>query len=1510
MNVMEHVKVNDDNNDAYDDGVYGLVTKLSLHILETYRPIQRSVQFTYDHDARIIKRLRTKAFEILLNRGNQHVPNHDYKESDEIDPFLEIEKHIFTLRVGLKHSSDAKELENLVEELEEFPCTDITISPVLRLLLHLRSFNATSDPITNVFYCNKINPMIPEMIHNDNEIPPFQMYPMESFIQSEKFEATLQTQRFQITRATPVSIMNELNFLHDSIKPRTLMAIESSDTPIVCDFMSSHVFEKIPSSSLLSLNQNLIVNSEFEQCASQNNILTDKCENLYSFSSERGLVTNYLYLPLKHTNTEENASITGTCKLFDQSVVNESQSTMDIWNYVWSQSDITDNLSSLNRQTWEHFGEIQSIKEPMFLTDTSVAAIHLEKIRQMNNLPLLSEKIINSVSLLEEIPITEFIKDMKSMLLGLESNSFEYRQATGFALRKNISVYGVAPESLESICQEPIDWGNSYKFLSDLVALKAQNNELFQEGLIFKAMCDNIKELVFYYQTVLLRIFSCENDSDRLLRILQKVRSVASIISKVGKVCEPYKETQNILRGEGSILTRIYNEAIKVTDPKVAVVFYSLLKSCCEIYFRFLQKWIFQGICDDIYGEFMIKTRPQYLRNRSHKFWAHSFRIYNDAVPGFLSDLAESILQCGKTVRLLRTCDSKNPVCHVCVTEPPEIKVCLNADAIEEQSLRCWEYEKKGKSALGSILSLSTAISEQKRLEKKISDVIHTQRDALLKSREKEERENALKIAQAKQNYLVSSQEQILVNDLQEKKKDEEETELTNETLSEVESLETPLEEVNDLQQKKELSNEIIAEIQAEECIIKEKSRDIERTNILNYYENLANDINQRCMRSQWRIKRMKLYEERVDALHTANKDSRDQLIRIEMPGVITSGFPVGNPRQDENRNYTETSLRRFMLDTRTKSRDKIDQLDTTESHSSLISNAHKTISNDNEKHEFQGFPGTLNVGAITEISSTKSTTNTRVNEMFENLSINSTQRSLERPTTLNVLKVDNAKSEIDGMQSLLRCNMTPNNNEPAVIEFTPNANEVTGLTIRIDNATILNQGNTDLETPMSCTTDNFTISSIQSPNSQTYNLENSSPTEISSVIVQSSCSQPMSKSSLTIKRDATFSDIFELAYDEKTSGSTVAPLSINDVEMIDHISLQAYLEKSIRIPLNIQSRLVNNAVIKYFLNENSLLSHLHSLRSYFFLLNGEFAKSLTDSLYARLYEISIPTELFNSATLTNLLERALTHSFSKVHMNSELVSLSATDVPSQLHISDPTALDCLSLNYKIHWPLNIILDEAVMVQYRKVFKFLITSGRVSWVLQEDFNIMKRERKAITSEQYHKLQLYRHSMTQFMNALHNYLTCSVLHASWTEFEKDLEHSLTVDQIYSSHINYVKRILSRCMLNTHGEKVRVCLNSIFKVILQFHNRIRSQNWIKRSTGYVHPNFKKLEQMYKAFCELRTYIAHVAFKLATSGYQPHLMHFLNSLNINHLYDLTVKTSRSSASVSEINNQKEAC
>ncbi|XP_031775581.1 gamma-tubulin complex component 6 isoform X2 [Apis florea] len=1461
MNIKEYVDI--DNNNHCNDNVYGLITELSRHILQTYRSFHRNIQFTYDHDIKIIKHLRIKAFEILLKKGHQLISSQDCKEFQKIDPFLEIQKYAFILKLGLNRSHDAIMLEYFLQKLEAFSYVELPVSSILQLLIQLKNFNIDSKPVMNIFYADKTNLTFPKITYNKNDSSLFQIYPMEYFISSDKFEAILE--KFPNTRIASKNIINELNFLYDSKKSKAI-GIESTDLLVTCDFMSNHIFDDMSSHTLIYPNQQLTINSEFNLYILQNNMIENRCENIYNFPSEKGTATNYLYLPFIQTNTEETESMIDTWKFFDQSISNESNSGVDIWNYIWNEINVINTISVENHQTWECFGEIESIKELMFVTDMSFAAIHLEKIKEMNNLSLLSEKVMNSLLLLEEISAKEFIHDVKSMLIGIESNSFKYGDVIGFTLRKNISVYGICSESVKKICQEAINWGNCFRFLWNLVIPKSQNTKLPQEGLMFKAMCANIKELLLYYQAVLLRIFTNENKSEGILKIFEKVRSVAILITKVAKVCESYKENQFTFRGGNNILTNIYNEAIKATDTKIALVFYSLLKSCCEVYFRFLQKWIFEGICDDIYGEFMIKTRPQYLRSRSHKFWTKSFSIYNDAVPSFLNDLAESILQCGKTVRLLRICDSKNPICRVCITEQPDINVCLSVIALRDQSLRYHEYEKKGKFALGSILSLSTAILNQKQLEKGISRVIvQTERNALLKVHETKKQKDTTKTLTKTKDYtdLTNSQGQIFISNLQQKKKKESES-----------------------------SNKLFLQIE-------HKEENTIKTMVWNYYENVTNDINKRRIRSQWRIKRMKFYNKRVDILNTANQDLSNELEKTDELDVTSSSLiEIPIPFEDENKNYTNTSFQQsYTISTPNIT---IDQNQDSIQNQYLLANYKhkKTISNNNEKYKFHNFDELkiLNKETISEISLNKNRTNEQIDEILEKLSTHST--ITERPNLLNVIKLDNAitESQISNIHSN---NMTPNNNELDIqqIEFNSATNEINKKANFTEN---INQENSNLETPMSCTTDNFTTSSIQSPISLIYNLEDSSPMEISSII-PSSCTYSITKSTLSIKKD---SDLFELTRNEKYNkiSPVITPLNITDVEIIDHISLQAYLEKSIRIPLNIQSRLVSNAIIKYFLKENNLLLHLHSLRSYFFLLNGEFAKTLTDSLYTRLYEISVPIELFNSVTLTNLLERALVNSFNNVYINSELLSLSAIDTPAQLEISDPAALDCLSLNYKINWPLNIIIDETVMKQYGKVFKFLITSGRVSWVLQEDFNIMKRERKAITSEQYHKLQLYRHSMTQFMNALHNYLTCSVLHASWAEFEKDLEHSLTVDQIYLSHVNYIKRILSRCMLNSREEKVRVCLTNIFKVILKFHNRIRSQTWMMKSTGYIHPNFKKLEQMYQAFCELRAYMSHVAFKLATSGYEPHLIHFLNALNINQMYDLTVKTYRNSVGSSE--------
>lgn len=1547
--------------------IYELITQLVRHTLRRNRSGNGSSYVPPKSDVKIVKGFRSRAYEILLNKSDQTY-NQENAADSKIDPLIEILKYAFVLRLSLRRVSEAKELENLISELYIQEDNTDTVISTLQLLTELKSFQTHTGTALNVFHYGKNNPFLPEDVASTNGVPMFQTYPMESFILPERFEAMLGIRRTCTGQNTSANFVSRVSF-EDQCVSKTILGIQT--------VRYNNAIEMSPCISSCT-------ESTVKQCNMVTPFLThvmiEQTNKIY-LSTQRFM--SNMTLPCEWIKSVDNQNENRFCVMpsdsSDRSFTNESKSVRSDADLIWKEMLLSDDRVSKLR-TWESLGAPEFSKQLLFVTDLPETALHLARIRQTSILSLLPKKAMHSISLMREVSSEKFLSDVKLLLFGIDSDSFRYDTVTGFTLEENITVHGISSESLRIGCKEAICWGNSFRSLSHLVVPDPQTGKLQQNGLIFKAMCANIKELLLYYRSALQRILN-KREFHGLLSLFNQVRPLAHLIVEVARLCG-CSTNQCTLGGGNGILTHIYKEVTKVTNPKVALVLYSILKSCCEVYFRLLQNWLFEGTCNDVYGEFMIQARSHYLRKRGRKFWTESFAIDTESVPGFLSELSESILQCGKTLRLLKICSPKNPVCNVSLDAQPEVRVCLSVSMLREQLLRCQEYERKGETALGPIVSLLSAIQDEKKAERKMAELVIRAQQETLSRLDKQRKELIMKAAQSKRELLQELKQQA---------------------------------EASALIKEREKENEMLADklllekINREQEEIREQQQ-AERENLISYYDKLTADIESNRARSTWRKARMSHFEKRVELLKSVKRldremsnnattlSSDENIIDVDEYNKGTTPETEAVSNQDENSNFAENELSDAAAtdvsdqnapkdlsiaecsdvppvencepdkdiasdkeitnkDSRTTAAADTQNL----SQESLPLN-YKIYKKNNERSNLQDFLRDEAMKSIHTIMNgddkKTSVLDTRLNNILETDEV--TERiigAINRPKSLAIKRIDNITTAQSNKLKVLmqEYGMTPNNNELSAIltdnqgiivrantngnnqistdttsessssntKENANNNVLSTTSIKLPDETTnvlgptsdeeysnkINNANSEthepitnntqqqqnIDTPMSCTTDNFTTASMHTPLSQVPNSDD---------IFASNAGQEVSSLSDDMKSiteetfESPMSSNFKLpnfigVNSHVKSPTAPSPLTVADVEMIDHTSLQVYLEKSVIIPLQIQSRLVNNAIIKYLVNEHNMLSHLHSLRSYFFLLNGEFAKSLTDSLYSRLYAISAPIELFNSATLTNLLEKALMNSFSNNYANSELLSLSAVDKPCQLYISDPNVLECLCLNYKISWPLNIILDDTMMLQYSKVFKFLIMIGRMSWVLQEDFNIMKLERNAVNSEQYHKLQLYRHSMTQFTNALHNYLTCSVLHASWNEFEKDLQNSRTIDQIYLSHMSYIKRILSRCMLNTRGEKMRVCLINIFKIILKFHNRLRSQPWTVGSADrYSHPNFKSLEQMYQSFCEWRTYMAHVAHKLATSGYQPHLTHFLNALNINHTYDLTTK------------------
>lgn len=130
------------------------------------------------------------------------------------------------------------------------------------------------------------------------------------------------------------------------------------------------------------------------------------------------------------------------------------------------------------------------------------------------------------------------------------------------------------------------------------------------------------------------------------------------------------------------------------------------------------------------------------------------------------------------------------------------------------------------------------------------------------------------------------------------------------------------------------------------------------------------------------------------------------------------------------------------------------------------------------------------------------------------------------------------------------------------------------------------------------------------------------------------------------------------------------------------------------------------------------------------------------------------------------------------------------------------------------------------MEQYQAIFNYLLKLKRISWVLDECFQLLKASQRQhgpslLASQQYRNVQQIRHKMTHFVHCLENYVTRNVLQISWQAFIEDLKKAESVHSVYKKHTGFLKRVLFLCLLNKKSVEFQKQIEGLFKVILRFY-----------------------------------------------------------------------------------------
>uniref|UniRef100_A0A1I8P730 Gamma-tubulin complex component 6 n=2 Tax=Stomoxys calcitrans TaxID=35570 RepID=A0A1I8P730_STOCA len=385
----------------------------------------------------------------------------------------------------------------------------------------------------------------------------------------------------------------------------------------------------------------------------------------------------------------------------------------------------------------------------------------------------------------------DFITDLKSLTVGIQSNSFKHDEFIVFHMEKNVCIAGVLPETIKYAVAEFIECGTCYKRLQTMILKK--DYKLMFDGFMFKALCSAIDE---YLLTFRQYVFGKNDDHilgfyKRIKKMIKQLTSLSYTLAVHPNVDDNFKPPMG-----SQFLGYLYKEIMRTTENDFLAILIFIMKRCCHVYFKHLQKWIYYGLLDDPCNELFVGFVDHYRENTKY-FYDKAYFVRREVVPGFFQNFEEEILQCGKYTMLLKAYNPNHPIFDL---EYPSISVCLCVAELEKLELSCKEYFENAKKLCLNPITIQMIFESRSEEKRQLFQRMSERSRANLERWTDEQNEIALLAAERKKQRLEELSAQL--HDAKQRKMLERKVSVENELkyLREAEKLEeqrTAIENIN-----------------------------------------------------------------------------------------------------------------------------------------------------------------------------------------------------------------------------------------------------------------------------------------------------------------------------------------------------------------------------------------------------------------------------------------------------------------------------------------------------------------------------------------------------------------------------------------------------------------------------------------------------------------------------------------------------------------------------------------
>lgn len=1195
---------------------------------------------------------------------------------------------------------------------------------------------------------------------------------------------------------------------------------------------------------------------------------------------------------------------------------------------------------------------------------------HITEANFALELQSIHNKSIGNETIAKIVSLERFFRDIKSLTVGIQSDSFVHNEHIVFKMIDNITIMGILPGTIENYVTDFLECGTCYKRLQ--IMIMKRNYKLMFEGFIFKALCSAVDE---YLVTFRQFVFAVKNES--LLEFYKRMKKMMKQISNLSYTLaiHPYVEA-NIKPPMGSqFLGYLYREIMRVTERDFIMLLVFILRRCCHVYFKYLQKWLFYGVLDDLSHELFICFVDHYRQNTKY-FYDKAYYVRKDSVPGFFQGFEDQVLQCGKYTMLLKSFKPNHPLFEL---DYPSISVCLTFEEVQTYEASCKKYSQRAREICGKPITIRDVFKKQWENKKLFRNMASKKSRANMlqwsleqeniaaacaEQKKKRHEELTLQLQDSKNRKIAERQaniemelrllkeaqnmeeNRILCDNINLKKRIEyyqDLSDMLDEELGGKKSLHLNLLPVSNDQCSRKAPDTPIstAGTEFESCFGDDDAESI-------YGECITTEFIENFAKNEPELNKIAQLDTGLSVKPSLKMSSSDYFNSNDIPEVVTSDI-------DRNRTKAMGGIEMSECLSEIIVPEVIVSKPLTEAQKNRFKILHDEFGiRENERSTTQTSDINFNQiqSSLTELTDLQRNRQKMMqNDIFAEFNKDPLANRKNLNLDLNSERARNRKKVLEsefniltGVESYnqLTPMSTTSDNIPLIgstsEEDTKNANvseikvaqEYVASEINTNNANVI-EIKINFESPMSTTSVDMIENDLPAANLTTAQTPECGLNTAGILarqgfdFIQSNNEKPLHDTSsdkeLTLSgcKDVTkTSDAYQRCEELLRSNFKCDPISphfrlnygnsnaptaeqIKDLmqkqktlNSLSVITLTEFLQKSIVLPMNAHLEIINSEVMRVFLEDLDILGHFKSLRNYFFLMDGEFGSIICDGLIGRLESGASPSKLLNYQTLHSILDTALGSSIMGNDKNAENLSFIVSDVPEKFDLNSPEVLSNLTLSYRINWPLNLILNPETLDQYANIFRYLIKVRRISWVLEESYQILKEivkksGKKMLQSPQYIHVQQIRHKFFHFVHALKNHITSNALQASWKTFKDDLMNANTIEDIYRKHTTYIKRILFLCMLNRRSVEFFNAIEKIFKISLRFCGNLKARDWKLRpgDEHYTHSRYEKLVADEVAFENFIKYTIYLGKKIVRHGYQEEIGEFIHLINYNQYY-----------------------